>query len=318
MTKASISQHSNGMQGKKRAKSKLHALKQAFKKNPKRNIAYVILLVIIALVLGAPLIAGTSSYPLTIVTGTSMLPTLENGDVVYYTGIDASKGTIPVGTIIVFAQNQTGPLAFLTRPVVIHRIISTEFKDGQIVYKTQGDNNDQPDSGYVTQEKILGKVAFVIPKLGLVFDFAKSPQGLAVIISIIIIAYLVAYDSHWGKNNRKAILLSQMALKVANKEFPEDIFKKFEHVINYSAQMDPEKLNDPHYRAIAEWLKKGAIDHDWQIEILPCTNCGTPSVRLTNRKGCLFELCTKCMYPTTEDESAINTTKATPSQPPKA
>ena len=153
MTKVFIPPHSQVMQGQKAAKSKL----QALKRKPKRTIIYVVIAVILTLALGAPLIAGTSSYPITIVTGTSMLPTLENGDVVYYTGIDTSKGTLPIGTIIVFTQDQTGPLAFLTRPVVIHRVISTEFQDGQIVYITQGDNNEKADSGYVTSDHILGK-----------------------------------------------------------------------------------------------------------------------------------------------------------------
>ncbi|HSV49868.1 MAG TPA: signal peptidase I [Candidatus Acidoferrales bacterium] len=306
MTKVFIPPHSKGMQSQKATKSKL----QALKKKPKRTIVYVVLAIILALALGAPLIAGTNSYPLTIVTGTSMLPTLENGDVVYYTGIDMSKGTIPNGTIIVFTQDQTGPLAFLTRPVVIHRVIGTEFQEGQIVYITQGDNNDQTDSDYVTQDHILGKASYVVPKVGLFFDFIKSPQGLAVVISVIVIIYLVAYDSRWDKDKRKASLLSQMAQKMANDEFPEDIFRKFELVINYSNSMDPKNLKDPEYRSIAEWLKKGAVDHDWKIEILPCTNCGTPCVRLTNRKGRPLELCKKCMYPNTQNKSAANTAKA--------
>ncbi len=293
MTKVFIPSHSPVMQSPKAAKSKL----QTLKKKPKRTIVYVVLAVILTLALGAPLIAGTNSYPLTIVTGTSMLPTLENGDLVYYTGIDMSKGTIPIGTIIVFTQDQTGPLAFLTRPVVIHRVIGTEFKEGQIVYITQGDNNQEADSGYVTSDHILGKTSYVVPKVGLFFDFVKSPQGLAVVISVIVIVYLVAYDSRWDRDKRKAHLLSQMAQKMANGEFPEDIFRKFELVINYSNSMDPKNLKDPEYRAIAEWLKKGAVDHDWRIDTLPCTSCGVPCVRLTNRKGRPLELCKKCMYP---------------------
>ena len=108
------------------------------------------LLLIVLVVLGIillPVYARTGSYPLAIVTGISMYPTLQNGDIVYYhSATDAAN--IPNGTIIVFVQDNAGNsfLDGLVRPVVIHRIVGEITQgDGQKCYETKGDNNDVKD-----------------------------------------------------------------------------------------------------------------------------------------------------------------------------
>jgi signal peptidase len=259
-----------------------------------RNIVILALAIFVVLVLALPLFAGTHSYPLTVVDGTSMLPTLENGDLVYYTGI--SKNTLVLkGTIIVFTQEQSGPLSFLIRPVVIHRVVDyVTLADGSIGYVTEGDNNGYRDGGYVLPQNVLGEVATVIPKVGLVFQFIKSAQGLAVLISVIVIVYLVAYDTRWSRDKRKEIFLGNMAQKTINGEFPDELFKKFELILKYGDSMNPALIRDPEAHAIAQWLKKGAIDHDWKIETVDCSKCGAPAVRLSSQKGRSLELCSKC------------------------
>ncbi len=261
----------------------------------KRNIVVLALVVVIALVLALPLFAGTNSYPITIVDGTSMLPTLENGDLVYFTGINKNT-LIPIGTIIVFTQDQSGPLSFLIRPVVIHRVVDyTTMPDGSYAYVTEGDNNGYRDGGYVYTQNILGKAGTVIPKVGLAFQFIKSPQGLAVLISVIVIVYLVAYDTRWSKDKRKETLLGNMAQKVINGEFPPELFRRFELVLKYGDSMDTANTKDPEALAISQWVKKGALDHDWTIENVGCSKCGAPSIRLTNRKGRPLEICKSCL-----------------------
>ena len=66
------------------------------------------------------------------------------------------------GDIIVFRGESTNP--------IIHRIVNVYTGDGEIFYKTKGDNN--PDSigllgeGKISKEIIIGKAYFKIPYLG--------------------------------------------------------------------------------------------------------------------------------------------------------
>ena len=50
---------------------------------------------------------------------------------------------------------------------VIHRIIDIKKdKDGNLLFQTQGDNNNVPDSNLVEEDQIIGKVSIYIPYLG--------------------------------------------------------------------------------------------------------------------------------------------------------
>ena len=95
--------------------------------------------------------------------------------------------TLPVGSII-FTQNfpayQVGDIvAFKTGEVnVTHRIIDFETKDNNILYKTQGDANNTPDSQLIPQDKILGKVYYHLPYLGKLTLFLKTLPGFLTLI----------------------------------------------------------------------------------------------------------------------------------------
>ena len=95
--------------------------------------------------------------------------------------------TLPVGSVI-FTQNfptyQTGDIvAFKSGDVTVtHRIIDFETKDNNILYKTQGDANNTPDSQLIPQEKILGKVYYHLPYLGKLTMFLKTMPGFLALI----------------------------------------------------------------------------------------------------------------------------------------
>ena len=257
----------------------------------KTKIVFLILLIILAGVGSLPLIAKTSTYPLTVVDGTSMYPTLQEGDLVYYHAIN--NNAVPNGTIIIFSQNQNGnPLSALMPPTVIHRVIDQKINpDGTITYQTKGDNNDFIDGTPVEPNQILGASTIVIPKIGLLFLFIKSPQGLVASVGLIVIIFITSFESKSDKERKKQILLSNLAQKTINKEFPQNLFEKFEMVIKYGDDIATTSINDPEARAIAEWLKKGAIDHNWRIETVECENCKQTAIRLVNRKGRPLKIC---------------------------
>lgn len=101
----------------------------------------------------------------------SMEPTIMTGDIV-----------------IVHQQNQylkNDVIAFYgaENRIITHRIISSE-KDYQAIFATKGDANRSVDSDTTTIDKIIGKVIFVVPKLGYFVAFAKSLPGLILLIIV--------------------------------------------------------------------------------------------------------------------------------------
>jgi signal peptidase I len=81
---------------------------------------------------------------------------LEKGDIVLIRGAKNLK----IGDIIIFNANQANP--------IIHRIISIQTANGQSIYSTKGDNNQDQLAieKNISQSQIIGKATLRIPKLG--------------------------------------------------------------------------------------------------------------------------------------------------------
>jgi signal peptidase I len=112
-----------------------------------------------------PFLFGTSTYPVSVVQGSSMYPALQNGDLVLFQA--APQRVIANGTIIVFVQTGTGQsvLDSLLKPVLIHRIVGVVVQgDGKVNYQTKGDNNIQADPGLVPADRILGTLQWWSPR----------------------------------------------------------------------------------------------------------------------------------------------------------
>jgi len=62
--------------------------------------------------------------------------------------------------------------------IITHRI----YRIGGNVYLTKGDNNAAIDGYKVLPRLVIGKVVAIIPNLGYVFSFAKSPLGVVLTI----------------------------------------------------------------------------------------------------------------------------------------
>jgi signal peptidase len=92
----------------------------------------------------------------TLVTGMSMSPTLETGDIVITRDIPAE--TVQVGDIIRFRDEAA-------QSYVIHRVLVIETEGGRMQFITQGDGNNAPDPP-VRPGQLEGKVVLVVPKLG--------------------------------------------------------------------------------------------------------------------------------------------------------
>jgi len=156
-----------------------------------KAIAFVVVFVVFLVVFALALVTYTRR-----VDGTSMLPTLEEGDLVVIQG--AQPGPVHVGDIIVYgAPCSAVPGPDGTVAPVIHRVVAT---DGSGDFTTKGDNNGYTDQeariawGPITPDCVEGKVVFVVPYIERI---ASLPDGLNYIIAAIIILVVVGYE-FWG------------------------------------------------------------------------------------------------------------------------
>jgi len=138
-------------------------------------------LILLALspILGALLIWGAlvailrTPYPLLIVKGGSMEPTLHDGDLVLIQGVSVEE--VQVGDIVAFFKPGGHS------EIIIHRVIDKVEVDGQVLLETKGDNNSFPDKDLVGPEDLLGRMIYRLPGVGNAIRFLKSPVGIAII-----------------------------------------------------------------------------------------------------------------------------------------
>jgi signal peptidase I len=82
-----------------------------------------------------------------VIEGNSMLPKIENGDLVYIEHKDFFR--VKPGDIILFRASYKG-----TNMVVCHRVLSRNY----IFLYTKGDNNSVGDNFTITRKEFLGKI----------------------------------------------------------------------------------------------------------------------------------------------------------------
>lgn len=126
-----------------------------------------------------PNFLGIKTY--VIISG-SMKPSLQIGDIVIVKKV--AQNELKQGDIISYRQGQS---------VITHRIAEVIDKEGEVEYKTKGDNNNAEDSGTVSYEMIEGKVVKHILQVG---KIAIILQKKGTIIFIILILYIyILYSS---------------------------------------------------------------------------------------------------------------------------
>lgn len=119
-----------------------------------------------------------------VVTG-SMSGAIEIGD---YIIIKEAK-QYKEDDVITFKQNNM---------LITHRIIEVT-EEG---YITKGDANTAPDD-MIEYEQIEGKVVLIIPKVGKVVDFIKTPFGILVILALVLLIFGVRHAIETAGKNKK-------------------------------------------------------------------------------------------------------------------
>ena len=123
------------------------------------------------------LLGGPATYVL--VSGTSMEPTLHNGDIVVVRRHESYR----IGQIVAFRvpRGEVGAGA-----IVIHRITGGAALGG---YELEGDNRETPDLWHPHATDIVGAKWLRILGGGRVFTFLRSPLGVAIVAGLL--AFLI-------------------------------------------------------------------------------------------------------------------------------
>ena len=131
-----------------------------------------------------PNVAGT--LPLIVLTD-SMYPVIESGDLIFCHTEEAEN--IRNGDVIAFfdpAGNGT--------TIVTHRVLEITELDGELAWRTKGDNNNTEDRMLVTAEKLVAVYEGTrIPGAGNVALFMQTTHGLILCV-VLPIVLLVGYD----------------------------------------------------------------------------------------------------------------------------
>jgi signal peptidase I len=126
------------------------------------------LLIVVSLIIGTVLlILGYLPYKVFLVQSGSMEPSIMTGDVV----VIKKNTSYSINQVITFTDSD--------KRIVTHRIIENG-KRGE--YITKGDANQSSDTRSVENSQIMGTVVLVIPKIGYLIRFIKTPAGLIIFI----------------------------------------------------------------------------------------------------------------------------------------
>jgi signal peptidase len=140
-------------------------------------VGYLALAACLALLGSLLTVAATNllGYSSFVIYSGSMEPTAKVGSLLLTRPVDVED--LQVGDVITYRS--PGNHTTLT-----HRIVSIRQEDGEQVFQTKGDASLEPDPQEVVLRGQVSKMAFDIPHLGYVVDFAKSIQGLVLFLLV--------------------------------------------------------------------------------------------------------------------------------------
>jgi len=121
---------------------------------------------------------GTTS-PFYVVSGESMLPTLVDGDLVVVR--KENFRDVEVGEVVVYRG--------LEDRYIVHRVHREGVEGGRRVLVTKGDNRQEVDPWYLTEDTYEGTVILRVPQAGHVVRLLSPPVNY--ILAAIVILYVI-------------------------------------------------------------------------------------------------------------------------------
>jgi len=247
----------------------------------------------LVLAVALPFIARTNTYPMAVVDGNSMYPTLHYGDLVFFA---APSGPIKNGTIIVFVQQRSGipALDSMLQQVLIHRVIGTGVEpNGVPYYETKGDNNEAPDPFVTDSPNVLGVPAVIIPFAGYPIIFAKSAYGMVTITAMVSLWFFTGIDLKLEDEEEKKKLIAVFARHSLNGDISAAQFERLKLAVEYYGEMPIDLLRDPTILSTVDWLRGGGLGKNWKEILQTCPQCGSEAFSLIAGDETLL-VCPRC------------------------
>ena len=159
--------------------------------------AFVIALVALAAALSAAVVPRLFGYSTLVVHGSSMAESAPNGSLVFarwMAGRDVHLGDV----IIVQEESEDSP----AHPK-IHRVVSLDRENGNILARTKGDANPAADPKlYILPDRVLTP-AQAVPHLGYLVGFAMTPLGWMLLVALpMTVIGLFTLRSIWSDEER--------------------------------------------------------------------------------------------------------------------
>jgi signal peptidase len=159
---------------------------------------YTLLITVVVAV--AFLFLGTKvdlfGYQVKVVQSGSMEPAIGVGSVVIITETNA----VAIDDVITFGEDTA------TKIPITHRIVAEKIQNGETVYVTKGDANENTDPGVVAASDIIGEVWLTIPYVGHVVEFVRTPLGYGLLVGIpaLVIVFDELADIVWEVRKYRA------------------------------------------------------------------------------------------------------------------
>jgi len=139
----------------------------------------------------AVLVSMIIGYRALVVVSGSMSPALDVGDVAVI-NTRVSPSDVVEGDVIAF---------YLSRDLIIHRVVRVLNTSSGIKYLTKGDANENPDPFRVSQSALLGKYVFKIPLVGYLWIYLMqiliNYQNLIITVTLLMTAGLLRNSLRW-------------------------------------------------------------------------------------------------------------------------
>lgn len=139
-----------------------------------RIVALLVVLAFVApfVVYAVPGVVG-AEHGFVVLSG-SMEPAISTGDAVLVERVDPA--TVEAGDVVTFTDGGATP--------VTHRVV--EVREGEFgrQFVTQGDANEDPDPGVVTEGELVGRVMLTLPFVGYVVGFGGTAAGFVALVVV--------------------------------------------------------------------------------------------------------------------------------------
>lgn len=143
------------------------------------SLLFLLLLFMVFVVISSKASGGEPNflgYQLKTVLSGSMEPTFKTGSIIAVKPLE-NPTNLQKNDVITFMETE--------EKLITHRIIEVIDNGEQVLYRTKGDNNEDPDTSAVMPQNIVGKYSgLTIPYAGYFIDYAKSKTGTALLLII--------------------------------------------------------------------------------------------------------------------------------------